>query len=199
MTDTIPGQRGGVTPGGLPYPDDDDPVMAGAQAIKALAQAIDTRPWYNLVRWTTGTVGGAVDAVLTGWDLRETNYPASLEINDATGGGWVCQLAGLYAVTVTQSWVYASWAGGTQMGVGAKTAGVPLLHEIYGQWTQVGYAGGMQRRTYSVSGLLRVAAGEWVRAVQNNGAGGSVNYSGAAPAGADNRHCLRFSALWVAP
>lgn len=34
--------RGGVTPGGLPYPDPTDPVAEGADAIRALAEAIDS-------------------------------------------------------------------------------------------------------------------------------------------------------------
>ena len=33
----------GTTPNGYPYPEDTDPVAAGAQAIKALASAVDTK------------------------------------------------------------------------------------------------------------------------------------------------------------
>jgi hypothetical protein len=33
----------GATPGGLPYPEDSDPVVAGAQAIRALAEAAENK------------------------------------------------------------------------------------------------------------------------------------------------------------
>src|SRR4029077_2711616 len=40
----------GTTPTGLPYPEPTDPVAAGADNIKALAQAVDPRPRGVLVR-----------------------------------------------------------------------------------------------------------------------------------------------------
>lgn len=60
--------RGGVTASGLPYPDPTDPISEGADAIRALAEAIgaNDHPWTNVTPasgWTTGT-GTAAFAVM---------------------------------------------------------------------------------------------------------------------------------------
>lgn len=55
----------GTTPGGLPYPESSDPVAGGADAIKALALAVDlaiywepiTQPPLN-AGWTWSATGG---------------------------------------------------------------------------------------------------------------------------------------------
>jgi hypothetical protein len=60
--------RAGATPAGLPYPSPTDPIAQGADAIRALAEAIDANdhPWTNVTLgsgWTTGS-GSAVAQVM---------------------------------------------------------------------------------------------------------------------------------------
>ncbi|HET6194114.1 MAG TPA: hypothetical protein VFE12_00100 [Acetobacteraceae bacterium] len=180
----------GSTPGGLPYPEDTDAVKQGAQAIKALAQAIEAQPWISFARWTQGTVAGAADAIVSAWDLTEGNFAA----NDA-GGGFTCPKAGLYLVTVDLEFSCAWPAGGPLVSVGAKTSSAPP-REIYLQRAEASSAGAT-RRSYSVSGLLRMAVGETCRAFMNNGTGISIQHSSGITA--NDRHSTRFSARWVAP
>ena len=49
----------GTTAGGLPYPEPTDPIAAGADAIKALAQAIDG-DLYGDTGWQTAAVPAAM-------------------------------------------------------------------------------------------------------------------------------------------
>lgn len=46
-------ERGAVTPGGLPYPSPSDPVAEGADAIRALAQALDGA-WIPITAFLNG-------------------------------------------------------------------------------------------------------------------------------------------------
>lgn len=180
----------GATPGGLPYPEDTDQVMMGAQAIKALATAIEAQPWISFARWTQGTVGATADAPISGWDLTEGNFAA----NDASGG-FTCPKSGLWAITLDLEFSAAWPAGNTLMSVGVKTSAVPP-RELFLQRAEPNSAGAV-RRCYSLSGMLRIAAGETCRAFMNNATGSSIQHSSGVTA--NDRHSTRFSARWVAP
>lgn len=198
--DTIIAPRGttssiaprGTTPGGLPYPEDTDAVMAGAQAIKALAQAIDARPWINFWRWTAGTLGSAADALLQAWDLQESNF--TIGDPNGGGGGFLAPKAGLYHVIAFSSFVNQFPSGNPQFSVGVKcaTSGYAIASQSGEQATS-----NNQRRDYTAAGLIRAALGERVYAFQNNyqGISGLTYAGGTAP----NRYASRFQAFWVAP
>lgn len=72
--------RGGNTAGGLPYPDPDDPWFEGADAIRALAEAIDTRTPFaqaaGVVTFPTAGVGATETVVVTLPAGRFTVAPA---------------------------------------------------------------------------------------------------------------------------
>ena len=74
MTPAIPGVRG-TTPTGLPYPEDTDPVMAGAQAIKALAQAVEQN-----------IIGGAPQSVYEGLRKLGATAPIAWTYDPVFGG-----------------------------------------------------------------------------------------------------------------
>lgn len=189
----------GVTPGGLPYPEDTEAVMLGAQAIKNLAQAVDNQPpwpWVNMIRWTAiSQGGGGSDVLLSLWDLQETNLPSMLEPNIAGQGGFIAPRAGLYAVELLLCWT-GSWPGSGQllMNVSAATSAVPP-RSIYHQRSEPN--GGTNRRAYSLSGWLRMAAGETCRAYANNGSGAQISHSSGSSPG--DKFATRFSARWIAP
>jgi hypothetical protein len=75
-------QPTGTTPGGLPYPEDTDAVMLGAQAIKALAQAVDnqglanTRSIYDAFQ---ALAGNPVGPAAPSWPIAETIIPENAQ------------------------------------------------------------------------------------------------------------------------
>lgn len=188
----------GTTPGGLPYPEDTDAVMAGAQAIKALAQAIDSRPWWSFVRWTGGTLGSAADAVMTAWDLKESNFTTDA----AEVAGVIVPKSGLYRVEAFVSFATTFPAGTNQFSVGVKSGGTGTpaipVSELQSQ-DGVAPTSGNQRRDFYAHGLIRVSAGDTIRGFQNNfqGISGLTFGGGAPPRG--NRFSSRFAGWWFAP
>jgi hypothetical protein len=186
----------GATAGGLPYPEDTDPVMAGAQAIKALAQAIDARPWVRFVRWTGGTLGSAADALMTAWDLKEGNFVRD-DVAEPAGFVVPAGYGGLWAVMAYTSFATTFPAGVPQISVGVFASGGAAIQYQRGEMS----TSGNQRRDYQASGVIRVAAGEWVRGFRNNFQNISgltfAGSGGAAPQG--NRFSDRLTARWVAP
>lgn len=191
MSDTPVVMPRGVTPGGLPYPEDTDAVMQGAQAIRALALAVEALPWWNFTRWTQGVLGTTADAPLNTWDLQESNFAVG---DTAAQGGVICPRAGLYQVLVSVEF-FAAWTGNPLLSAGAKTNSVPP-REIFLQ--RIEAVASTNRRVYVVAGMLRMAAGERIFAFMNQPGGfGTVNHSSGAAA--QDRHSSRFSGVWVAP
>jgi hypothetical protein len=184
----------GSTAGGLPYPEDTDAVMLGAQAIKALANAIDNRPWIRCVRWTGGTLGGSADALLTAWDLKEGNFTRD-DVAEPAGFVVPANYGGLWQVMAFTSFVNTFPAGVPQFSVGVFSSGGAAVAYQRGEMA----TSGNQRRDYQASGVIRLAAGEWVRAFQNNyqGISGLTYAGGTGPQG--NRYSSRFAARWVGP
>jgi hypothetical protein len=188
----------GATAGGLPYPEDSDAVMLGAQAIKALAQAIDNRPWINYIRWTAGTLGSATDANMTGWDLREGNFTRD-DVAEPHGFVVPANYGGLWWVDAYISFVNTFPSGVPQFSVGVKSLIAPVVELQYQRGEMA--TSGNQRRDYHASGILRVPAGDTLRAFMNNYQGISgltfAGSAGAPPRG--NRFSSRFTARWWAP
>lgn len=151
-----------------------------------------TNPWWSFVRWTQGVLGTGADAQVTLWDLQESNF--AIGAPNPTGG-IVIPRDGLYLVSVDVE-LAATWAGSPQCNVGAKTSAIPP-REIYLARQEPNSAGG-QRRSYSVTGMLRAVAGETIWAFMNQPGGtGTVNHSsGTAPG---DRRSSRFSGQWIAP
>jgi len=177
----------------FPYPDKTNPRTAPAD-LKALADAIDAelanRPWWAFARWTTGTIGTAADVVMTGWDVTELNFSIG---SPSPAGGIVVPKAGMYLVTVDCTFI-ATWSGGPQMNIGAKTT---AGRETLLSRNEPGSTGG-QRRSYSVTGMLRAAAGETISGFMNNGGGtGTVTFAGDTSPG--GRWSSRFNGMWIAP
>jgi hypothetical protein len=191
MSDTPQREPRGITTGGLPYPEDTDALMAGAQAIKALAQAIDARPWVHMVRWTQGNLGTGADAPLNTWDFQESNFPIG---ETPAQGGFITPVSGLYMLTLSVEF-FAAWTGNPLLSAGFKSSAVPP-REIFLQ--RIEAVASTNRRVYNVAGILRLAAGERCSAFMNQPGGfGTVNHSsGAAP---HDRHSSRFAGEWIAP
>lgn len=201
MTDTPQIEPRSVTPGGLPYPEPTDALMLGADAIKALAQAIEARAWWSFIRWNGGTLGSASDAAMTGWDLKESNF-ATGEPGEVIGV--ICPKSGLYRVEAFVSFVNSFPTGNPQFSVGVKTGGTgtPAIAvcEIAAQSGEQSTAGN-QRRDYYANGIIRVSQGDTIRGFMNNFQGISAltfaGSAGAAPRG--NRFSSRFAGWWFAP
>jgi hypothetical protein len=133
-------------------------------------------------------VGSGNDALIAGWDLIEASWNTGAEVQ-----GFVAPIDGLYLVTVELTFGGFTWSTGQNlMNVGAKTTGG---REIYLQRNEPSSGGGGQRRSYTVSGVLRMAAGEKCTAFMNNGTGSSVTHSDGVSPG--NRNSSRLNAVWI--
>jgi hypothetical protein len=78
MTDTPIIVPAGTTPGGLPYPEDSEPVQLGAQAIKALANAVDNQGLGNarsIYDAFQALAGNPVGPANPSWPIAETVSP----------------------------------------------------------------------------------------------------------------------------
>jgi hypothetical protein len=191
MSDTPIIVPAGTTPGGLPYPEDTDLVAQGAQAIKALALAIEAAPWWSFIRSTQGNVGTTADAPLNTWDTQESNFTIG---EPATSGGVICPKAGLYTISLNVEF-FAAWTGNPLLSVGVKSSATPP-RELFLQ--RIEAVASTNRRGYSLTGNLRLAAGERCSAFMNQPGGfGTVNHSSGVAA--NDRHSSRFSGRWVAP
>lgn len=160
----------GLTPGSLPYPEDTDLVMQGAQAIKALAQAIDARPRlrarksgvYNCPGNNTDSEQGSGPAV---WDLFEVNYNNASDVV-----GMVAPIAGYYLCTLSAAMLVPG-ATTNQM-FGCKVLNNSNAAEGLGDQKLCTTPAGSTRMTVRCSGIIKAAAGDIIRASvhQNTGA-----------------------------
>jgi|KBSMisStandDraft_5_1062788.scaffolds.fasta_scaffold23385_2 hypothetical protein len=186
---------------GFRYPLKGD-TRGTALDIQHLAEDVDAkiaadaanppRPFWNFQRYTSGTLGTGADAPLISYDLQEANFTLGTPVQN---GAVIAPRSGLYLVTVDITLI-ATWAGNPQCNIGAKT-NVSAGPELWIQRNENNSAGG-QRRSYSVSGMMRLAAGQEIWAFMNQSGGtGSVTHSNATNPG--DRWTSRFSGLWIAP
>jgi hypothetical protein len=183
MTETI--TPFGTTTGGLPYPEPTDPVSAGANAIKALAQALDPA-WWRCERLAQFAVGGGGTDVTVGagaaaWEVFETNFGAASGVNIAL------PKAGVYSVTAAATIAIAQ---GTRITVAVNASGGA------GVGMQLASpAGAGMNQAYIATGVIRVAAGETVQMIVAQNSGSSANFGVAG----SSRYATRFSGRWVGP
>jgi hypothetical protein len=90
----------GTTPNGFPYPEDTDVVQQGAQGIKALATAVDTRARAS----AAGSVTIAVNTSTTAFSKAVTFPPGRFTTPPAV------------VASVSMSWYVASVSGVTATG-----------------------------------------------------------------------------------
>ena len=115
----------GTTTKGYPYPEDTDPTAQGAQAIKALANAIDT----GLGRAASGSFTLSIPSAQAGSSVavtfpvgRFTAAPAVM-LNRSTGIGWASMPIAYTAGAQTAS-------GFTATGISAATGGAAALQYV---------------------------------------------------------------------
>ena len=192
-----------VTPNyGFRYPVKGD-TRGTALDIQNLAMDVDsrlaaeaaspTRPWWSFVRWTSGSLGTAVDVAVIAWDLQESNFTLATPVQN---GAVIVPRDGMYLLNGDVEFL-ATWAGNPQCSVGMKTTSAPI-REIMLSRNENNSAGG-QRRSYSPSGMMRALAGQEIYLFMNQpGGSGTVNHS-AGDGSPGGRHASRFSGLWVGP
>jgi hypothetical protein len=157
--------------------------MAGAQAIKSLAQAIP-QEWFRAEKIGQFSIGGGGGDVNVGgagspWDVAEASFaitggPAGFTIPTGKGGVWRFTAAATIAIASgTRVTVAVNASGGGQIGFQFAAA-----------------AGAGMNETYIASGLLRVAAGEVVTMSVAQNSGSSANFGVAG----SSRYATRFSA-----
>lgn len=145
----------GVTPGGLPYPEDTDLVRQGAQAIKALAQAVDGR--------VTGNPVAVYDALRA---LGSAQVPITWSYDPAFGGGvhaYPATSGRLQMVALTVPHVYTC----TGLGMVTDTVGTNYPGTVYngvGLWQYAANGDAtFLRDSGATDGSMWVAAGPWSR------------------------------------
>lgn len=184
----VKGDTGAVGPQG-PKGDTGAVGPQGPAGVDASAN-----PWWSFVRWSSGVLGGGVDATMQAWDLQESNF--AIGDPNSGGGGIIAPRDGLYLVEAVVEYLCLPWPGSGQllMSLGVKTSAA-APREIFLQRSEPN--GGSNRRSYSVTGMLRAVAGERINAFMNNGSGANVTHSSGASPG--DRHASRFSGQWIAP
>lgn len=184
----------GTTPGGLPYPEDTDLVMAGAQAIKALAQAMDARPrlrakksmvTYNIPGNGNDTEQGSGGA---SWELFETSFN-----NAGDTVGLVAPLAGYYLFSASAALLLPAGQSNTSFGVKVTNTTQPTIEALHFQQLFSTGSGGA-RVVGQIHGMLKCAVGDVVRmsAHQNSGATQTLG-------GPTQDWATRFSAVYWGP
>ena len=182
----------GQTTSGLPWPEDTDAVMAGAQAIRALAEGIDARPWYRAERGAVMSIpaaGGADQIIGAGsylWETIQSNFTPG----DAQG--FIVPKAGLWLVTARAT-MNAVWAG-NNWGTAVTSSS---LAELGHQTNEGAGGGGTQRRSVAAIGMMRLGLAETVRMVVWQTTGNPQNVGGLTAG--SSRWATRFSAQWKAP
>ena len=178
MTDSPIVNPLGTTPGGLPYPEDTDLVLAGAQAIKALAQAMDARPRLRARKAGAYNIAGNGNDIEQGsgsaaWDLFETNYQ-----NASDTVGMVCPLAGFYLCMASAGLSLA--ASTTNCMYGVKVTNAAQASEGLHEQRYISTGAGGARFHASVANLVKANIGDILRmsAHQNSGATLSLGGSG---------------------
>jgi hypothetical protein len=175
----------GHTLGGLPWPENTDPVAAGAQAIRALAEALDPA-WYRAERIAAFSIGGGGTDVAVGggsaaWEVVESNFGAIIA-NTFTvpkAGVWRFSAAATTAIAVnTRVTVAVQASGGNSIG---------YQHQVA--------AGAGVNQVYQANGMMRIAAAETIQMIiaQNSGTANNFGVAG------NSRYATRLSAQWVAP
>lgn len=141
----------GPTPGGLPYPDPSAPVSGGADAIRALALALDPAGM-SMGRLEAATVQ---TTTWTHWSMTRTIYTRGGAASDAAGGIRVTA-AGLYSVSATAD--LGGAAGGTRRGIG-----VGQQDAIVAGWPRILLPpSGSNAMNLAVAGTVYMAAGQRV-------------------------------------
>ena len=191
----------GQTGGGLPWPNDTDAVMAGAQAIRALAESLD-RYYYHAERVAAFSIGGGGTDVQVGagngvaaWETIESNFAPTIVgpgpptvgapgfTIPATGAGlWYFIANTCLAATLTNCRVtcFVTSTSGKEVGTQNMESG-----------------GGNVFRTINANGLFRCAVGETIRLFVSQNSGGALNFGGGSAPG--TRFSTRFSAYRIAP
>ena len=165
----------GVTPSGLPYPEDVDAVMLGAQAIKALAQAIDARPRYVARRIATYTIGGGGTDVDQGggsaaWDLVQANF------TPGEAQGFLAPQAGYYAV---YGQINIVCPAATNL-YGVKIRNVSQGNELVHAQEATYSGGGATNQCMNIAGILNAALGDPIRLAAHQNSGVAQNCAGSA-------------------
>jgi hypothetical protein len=166
----------GTTTGGLPYPEDTDQVMLGAQAMKALAQALDARPRYVARRNTTYTIGGGGSDVDQGggsaaWEAIAANFTPGEAL------GFLAPITGFYVVSAQMNMV----APGASSNVyGIKVRNVNQANEVVHTQEVVYATGGATNQLTSVSGILAATLGDPIRLAAHQNSGATQNCAGSA-------------------
>lgn len=139
---------GGSTTTALPWPAPTDPVAAGADAIRALAEAIDPRLGGGYRTQTDTSTATIPTATWTriGTTVAETSAGTDVAAN---GGGMTCTVAGLYRVDAL-----VTWAGGL------GTA-VPTI--AFGQLTDSGPGTYMRSQGGSPGAFALIMTGSWIK------------------------------------
>lgn len=159
----------GTTPGGLPYPEPTDPVAEGADAIKALATGVDTRPMGRGALSAAGTL------------FPGAYYPVGVEsaLSPETRGGvtftpatgvFTVPRAGLYRVLWGVSFAPLASPGSVRGARIDNAAGTPAaLASVFGAPPPG------QPHTLSGARLLRLAAAATLRLTAYHDAAVTVN------------------------
>ena len=142
------GTFGGNTATALPWPAPTDPVAAGADAIRALAEAIDPRLGGGYRSQTDTSTATIPTATWTRVGCTVAESSAGTDIA-ANGGGVTCVLAGWYRVDA-----YVNWQGG--LGTAVPTVAFAQLADT-GPGTYARSQGG------SPGAVALIQTGSWVK------------------------------------
>jgi hypothetical protein len=175
--------------------------MAGAAAIRALAESLD-RYYYHAERLAAFAVGGGGTDVTVGaggstaaWETIESNFASTV-----VGPGPPVVGAAGFTVPATGAGLW-EFIGNTCL-AGTLTAVRTTLIIIASGGKEVGTqnletGGGNVFRTVSAAGIMRLAAGETVRMTVSQNSGSSLNFGGGGSPG--TRFTTRFSAYRICP
>jgi hypothetical protein len=125
---------GANTANGLPYPVGTDRVMDGDDAIKALAQAVDSAVFVAPLMFAThaGGVALGANATITSWSMTE-NIGGGLW----SAGAYTIQRPGIYRIRVSLKWgstaaasAMAIHKNGARIFLGGNVPSVAFGHNI---------------------------------------------------------------------
>jgi hypothetical protein len=116
---------GGTTPAGLPWPAPTDPVAAGADAIRALAEAVDptvrNNDQYLILNGATAVTLGAGAWSSISWPTVEKQKGTDVT---QSGNGFVLNAGGVFGISVMLTWTTAL-NGNFSMGIGPSAGSGP--------------------------------------------------------------------------
>lgn len=113
--------RGAVTPGGLPYPDPTDPVAEGANAIRALAEALDT------TGWQAANIAGVVYKVMSGKLVEVRSDSGGISGNFIDGNTTVANIIPAPVRPTTRNGRGVAYMTGGYVGIAAITGAGDLV------------------------------------------------------------------------